>query len=128
MKKVNLTDKLSSISEHWRPKVVGALNGQAVKLAKFQGVFVWHHHDAEDELFLGIQGRFRVEFRDHSVEVGPGEFIIVPRGIEHRTVADVEAHVLLFEPAATRNTGNVVDSTFTAPTDGTFTDPSGGHL
>jgi mannose-6-phosphate isomerase-like protein (cupin superfamily) len=117
MEKVNLTQKLSLINEHWRPKVVGALNGQEVKLAKFHGAFVWHYHEAEDELFLGIEGRFNVEFRDHSVEIGPGEFIIVPRGVEHRTVADVEAHVLLFEPAATRNTGNVVDSTFTAPTD-----------
>jgi mannose-6-phosphate isomerase-like protein (cupin superfamily) len=115
MEKVNLTEKLSWISEHWRPKVVGALNGQEVKLAKFQGVFVWHHHETEDELFLGLHGRFKVEFRDHSVEVGPGELIIVPRGVEHRTVADLEAHVLIFEPAATCNTGNVVDSRFTAP-------------
>ena len=102
MEKVNLADKLSLITEHWRPKVVGALNGQEVKLA-------------EDELFLGIEGRFTVEFRDRSVEVGPGEFLIVPRGVEHRTVAEAEAHVLLFEPAATRNTGNVTDTTFTAP-------------
>jgi mannose-6-phosphate isomerase-like protein (cupin superfamily) len=115
MDKVNLADKLSLITEHWRPKVVGTLNGQEVKLVKFQGGFVWHHHDAEDELFLGVAGRFRIEFRDRTVDVGPGEFIIVPRGVEHRTVADTEAHVLLFEPAATRNTGNVVDPTFTAP-------------
>ena len=115
MEKVNLSDKLSLITEHWRPKVVGALNGQEVKLAKFQGTFVWHHHDAEDELFLGIEGRFIVEFRDRSVEVGPGEFLIVPRGVEHRTVAESEAHVLLFEPAATRNNGNVADTRFTAP-------------
>ena len=115
MEKVNLADKLSQISEHWRPKVVGALNGQEVKLVKFRGEFVWHHHEHEDELFLGIDGRFRVEFRDHSVEIGPGELIVVPRGVEHRTVAEAEAHVLLFEPAATRNTGNVVDPTFTAP-------------
>ena len=115
MEKVNLSDKLSLITEHWRPKVVGALNGQEVKLAKFQGTFVWHHHDDADELFLGIQGRFTVEFRDRSVVIGPGEFLIVPRGIEHRTLADAEAHVLLFEPASTRNTGNVTDATFTAP-------------
>ena len=115
MEKINLSDKLSLITEHWRPKAVGALNGQEVKLAKFHGTFVWHHHDHEDELFLGIQGGFTVEFRDGSVDIGPGEFLIVPRGVEHRTVADVEAHVLLFEPAATRNTGNVTDVTFAAP-------------
>jgi mannose-6-phosphate isomerase-like protein (cupin superfamily) len=115
MEKVNLLDKLSMITEHWRPKIVGTLNGQEVKLAKFQGTFVWHHHETEDELFLGVEGRFTVEFRDRSVEVGPGEFVIVPRGVEHRTLAETEAHVLLFEPAATRNTGNVADATFTAP-------------
>lgn len=83
---------------------------------KFQGTFVWHHHEREDELFLGIRGRFRIEFHDRSVEIGPGECIIVPRGVEHRTVADEEAHVLIFEPAETRNTGNVEDPAFTAPT------------
>ena len=116
MDKVNLNQKLALISEHWRPKVVGELNGQEVKLVKFQGTFVWHHHDHEDELFLGVIGTFRVEFRDRTVEVGPGEFIIVPRGVEHRTVADEEAAVLIFEPAATRNTGNVEHTEFTAPT------------
>ena len=115
MEKVNLSDKLLLITEYWRPKVVGALNGQEVKLAKFHGTFVWHHHDEEDELFLGIQGRFTVECRDRSIEIGPGEFLIVPRGIEHRTVANEQAHVLLFEPAATRNTGNLTDPTLTAP-------------
>ena len=115
MEKVNLAEKLSLIAEHWRPKVVGELNGQEVKLVKFQGTFVWHHHEREDELFLGVRGSFRVEFRDRAVELGPGEFIIVPRGVEHRTVAVEEAEVLVFEPAATRNTGNIDDSTFTAP-------------
>ncbi len=115
MEKVNLTEKLALITEHWRPKVVGELNGQEVKLVKFQGAFVWHHHQDADELFLGVRGRFRVEFRDHSIEVGPGEFIIVPRGVEHRTVANEEAQVLVFEPAATRNTGNVEHPTLTAP-------------
>jgi mannose-6-phosphate isomerase-like protein (cupin superfamily) len=115
--KVNVQAKLALITEHWRPKVVGTLNGQEVKLVKFQGEFVWHHHEAEDELFLGVHGTFRVEFRDCAVDVGPGEFLIVPRGVEHRTVAESEAHVLLFEPAETRNTGNVVDATFTAPND-----------
>ena len=115
MDKVNLSEKLGLISEHWRPKVVGELNGQEVKLAKFKGTFVWHHHDHEDELFLGLSGTFRVEFRDRAVEVGPGEFIIVPRGVEHRTVAEEEAAILVFEPAATRNTGNVEHSELTAP-------------
>jgi len=115
MDKINLADKLTQISEHWRPKVVGELNGQEVKLVKFQGEFVWHQHEQEDELFLGVAGRFRVEFRDRVVEIGPGELIVVPHGVEHRTVAEEEAHVLLFEPAATRNTGNVVDAELTAP-------------
>lgn len=115
MEKVNLADKLSLIHEHWRPKVVGALNGQEVKLVKLQGVFVWHQHANADELFLGIHGRLTVEFRDRSIDVGPGEFVIVPRGVEHRTIAESEAHVLIFEPAATLNTGNVVDPVFTAP-------------
>ena len=116
MHKINLTEELRLITEHWRPKVVGELNGQEVKLVKFQGTFVWHHHDHEDELFLGLSGTFRVEFRDRTVEVGPGEFIIVSRGVEHRTVADEEAAVLIFEPAGTRNTGNVEHSELTAPT------------
>ena len=115
MDKISLIEKLGLITEHWRPKVVGELNGQEVKLAKFKGTFVWHHHDHEDELFLGVTGRFRLEFRDRAVDVGPGEFIIVPRGIEHRTVAEEEASVLIFEPAETRNTGDIEHSTFTAP-------------
>jgi mannose-6-phosphate isomerase-like protein (cupin superfamily) len=94
---------------------VAELNGQAVKLVKFQGEFVWHHHDEEDELFLVWRGRFRMEFRDRTVELGPGEALVVPRGVEHRPVADEEVEVLLFEPAATRNTGNVVDERLTAP-------------
>jgi mannose-6-phosphate isomerase-like protein (cupin superfamily) len=115
VEKVVLIEKFALISEHWRPKVVGELNGQEVKLVKFLGAFVWHHHEREDELFLGVSGSFRVEFRDRAVEVGPGEFVVVPRGLEHRTVADVEAEVLVFEPAETRNTGNVADARFTAP-------------
>jgi mannose-6-phosphate isomerase-like protein (cupin superfamily) len=115
LEKVLIKEKLDMITEHWRPKVVGELNGQEVKLVKFQGEFVWHHHEREDELFLGIAGSFRVEFRDHFVEVRPGEFIIVPHGVEHRTVAGEEASVLLFEPAAVRNTGNVIDPKLTAP-------------
>ena len=115
MNKINLAEKLEQITEHWRPKVIGELNGQEVKLVKFRGEFVWHHHDDADELFLGVKGRFRVEFRDHAVELGPGDMIIVPRGVEHRTVAQREAQVLLFEPADVRNTGNVVHPSLTAP-------------
>lgn len=115
MEKVILAEKLGLITEHWRPKVVGELNGQEVKLVKFKGAFVWHHHEVEDELFLGVAGQFRVEFRDRVVEIHPGELIIVPRGVEHRTVAEEEAAILVFEPAATRNTGNVVHPEQTAP-------------
>ena len=113
--KFNLAEKFSLFSETWRPKVVAALNGQEVKIVKVQGTFPWHHHETEDEFFLVWKGRFRVEFRDRVVDLGAGEGVVVPRGIEHRTAADAEAEVILFEPAATRNTGNVVDATFTAP-------------
>lgn len=116
MEKVNLSEKFALINEHWRPKVVGELNGQEVKLVKFQGEFPWHHHEAEDEMFLAIKGSFRIEFRDKTVELAPGEFIIVPRGTEHRPVADAEVEVLLFEPKNVKNTGNVEDARFTAPT------------
>jgi mannose-6-phosphate isomerase-like protein (cupin superfamily) len=107
MEKVNLKEKLSRFAESWSPKIVGELNGQLVKLVKFVGEFVWHHHENEDELFLVVKGRFRMEFRDRHVWLGEGEFLIVPRGVEHRPVAEEEAHVLLFEPASTLNTGNV---------------------
>lgn len=107
MNKVNLADKFKSFSEHWSPKVVGELNGQQVKLVKFQGEFVWHHHEDEDELFFVVKGRFRIEFRDRRVWLEAGEFMIVPRGTEHKPVADEEVHVLLFEPAGTLNTGNI---------------------
>jgi mannose-6-phosphate isomerase-like protein (cupin superfamily) len=107
MDKVNLREKLARFSELWSPKIVGALNGQLVKLVKFQGPFLWHHHEHEDELFLVVHGRFRMEFRDRHVWLEQGEFLIVPRGVEHRPVAEEEAHVLLFEPASTLNTGNV---------------------
>jgi mannose-6-phosphate isomerase-like protein (cupin superfamily) len=109
MNKVNLAEKLALFSEYWSPKVVGELNGQQVKLVKFKGPFTWHRHDAEDEMFLVVKGRFRMEFRDHNLELAEGEFIVVPKGVEHRPVADEEAHVLLFEPATTLNTGNVVN-------------------
>src|SRR5262249_45616369 len=107
MEKVNLSEKFARFSEQWKPKIVGELNGQQVKLIKFQGPFAWHHHDGEDELFLVVKGRFRLEFRDRHVWLEEGEFLIVPRGVEHRPVAEEEAHVLLFEPASTLNTGNV---------------------
>ena len=107
MEKVNLAEKLALFSDHWKPRVVGELNGQHVKLVKFVGEFVWHKHDHEDELFLVVKGRFRMEFRDRHVVLGEGEFLIVPRGVEHRPVADEEVSVLLFEPTTTLNTGDV---------------------
>ena len=115
MEKISLPDKFAKFSEHWRPKVVAALNGQEVKLVKVQGVFPWHHHEHEDEMFMVWRGRFRVEFRDRVVDMGPGEFVVVPRGVEHRTAADEEAEVLIFEPAEVLNTGNVIDDHYTAP-------------
>jgi GrpB-like predicted nucleotidyltransferase (UPF0157 family)/mannose-6-phosphate isomerase-like protein (cupin superfamily) len=117
MDKVNLREKFARFTEPWKPKVAGDLNGQQVKLAKFQGPFVWHHHDQEDELFLVVKGRFRMEFRDRHVWLEEGEFLIVPGGVEHRPVADEEAHVLLFEPASTLNTGNVRDERTVAQLD-----------
>jgi len=115
MDKVNLAAKLALIAEHWRPRVVAELNGQEVKLVKLQGAFVWHQHEREDELFLVIRGRLRIEFRDQVVVLEPGEFIVVPHGVEHRPVADEEVELLLFEPAGTRNTGDVEHPTLTAP-------------
>ena len=112
MTKVNLAAKLASFSDHFSPRIVGELNGQHVKLVKFQGDFVWHHHDAEDELFLVIRGSFRMGCRDEAgaeseITLNPDEFLIVPRGQEHRPMADEEVEILLFEPAGTLNTGNV---------------------
>jgi mannose-6-phosphate isomerase-like protein (cupin superfamily) len=104
---VNLAEKFGLFSEAWRPRVVAELNGQQVKLAKLRGEFVWHHHADEDELFLVVRGRLRIQFRDGEVAIGEGELVVVPRGVEHRPIADEEAHVLLFEPASTLNTGNV---------------------
>lgn len=105
--RVSLAEKLASFSEHWVPKVVGELNGQYVKVVKFQGEYVWHHHANEDELFLVIDGHIEIHFRDHIVPLDSGEFCIVPRGVDHKPVASKSASVLLFEPASTRNTGNV---------------------
>lgn len=106
MKKVNLSQKLSLFNDHWNLRVVGKLNGQEVKLVKFQGEFVWHKHDHEDEMFLVVKGRFTMEFRDRKVELAENEFLIVPRGVEHRPVAEEEVCVLLFEPAGVLNTGD----------------------
>ncbi len=107
MDKVNLSEKLRQISDLWSPRIVGELNGQHVKLVKIRGEFIWHHHDAEDELFLVIHGRLDMHLRDRVVTIREGEFFIVPRGVEHKPVAEAEAHILLFEPAGTLNTGNV---------------------
>lgn len=105
MNKINLAQKLSLFSAHWSPKIVAELNGQHVKLVKFQGPFVWHSHEHEDELFCVVRGSFRMELRDQSIELRAGEMLVVPRGVEHRPVADHEVEVLLFEPASTVNTG-----------------------
>ena len=107
IEKINLSEKLGRFTDYWNPRIVAELNGQQVKLAKLRGEFVWHHHEAEDELFLVLHGRLRMLLRDGEVVVGPGEVIVIPRGVEHRPVADEEVHLLLFEPASTLNTGNV---------------------
>jgi mannose-6-phosphate isomerase-like protein (cupin superfamily) len=107
MERVNIHEKLALITDQWNPRVVGELNGQHVKLVKFQGEFVWHDHAAEDELFLVVRGSFRMDFRDLSVTLKEGDFIIVPRGVEHRSVAEQEVEVMLFEPAQIKHTGEV---------------------
>jgi mannose-6-phosphate isomerase-like protein (cupin superfamily) len=111
MDKINLAQKLSLFEDHWNPRIAGELNGQYLKLVKFKGPFTWHHHENEDEMFLVVKGRFRMDYReegrDREVWIEEGEFIVVPRGVEHRPVAEEVCHVLLFEPATTLNTGNV---------------------
>jgi mannose-6-phosphate isomerase-like protein (cupin superfamily) len=109
MKKVDLLDKFSLFNDHWSPKIVGELNGQQVKLVKLQGEFVWHKHDNEDELFFVVKGGFTMELRDQNIKLKEGEFLIVPKGVEHKPVAEKEAWVMLVEPSATLNTGNVID-------------------
>lgn len=106
MERINLDEKLSLFSDYWNPKIIGELNGQQVKLVKIKGEFVWHAHDREDELFFVIKGSFRMEFRDKSVVLSENDMIIVPRGVEHRPVAEEEASLMLFEPSGTLNTGN----------------------
>ena len=107
VERIDLWEKLARFDERWTPRIVAELNGQHVKIAKLEGEFVWHAHADEDELFLVLKGRLRIELRDGSVELAPGQMAVVPRGVEHRPVADGEVHVLLFEPAGTLNTGNV---------------------
>jgi mannose-6-phosphate isomerase-like protein (cupin superfamily) len=107
MERVDLAESFARIHDHWRPRVVGELNGQYVKLVKFRGEFVWHRHEREDELFLVVAGSFRMEFRDRTVRLSAGQFLVVPRGVEHRPVAEDEVQVLLFEPVSTLNTGDV---------------------
>lgn len=106
MEKINLDEKFHLINDHWNPRVAGELNGQQVKLVKFKGEFIWHKHDHEDELFLVVQGEFDMELRDKTITIHENEFIIIPRGIEHRPVAKEEVSVMLFEPASTLNTGD----------------------
>lgn len=112
MQKVRLEEKLAAFSDHWHPRIVGALNGQEVKIVKFQGPFVWHRHDDADEMFLVLHGSFRMDYQEasgarRSIEIGEKEFLIVPRGVDHCPFAEEEVHVLLFEPAGTLNTGNI---------------------
>jgi len=109
LERVNLADKLDLITEYWSPKIVGELNGQYVKLAKLRGEFLWHHHEAEDELFLVLKGRLIIKLRGRDVALQEGEFLIVPRGVEHKPVAEEEAHVLVLEPKSTLNTGNALN-------------------
>ena len=109
IEKVNISEKLAMFSDHWNPRIVGELNGQQVKLAKLNGEFVWHKHEEENELFLLISGKFTMDLRDGPISMEPGEFLIIPRGVEHRPVADGEVHMLLFEPVSTLNTGNLVN-------------------
>jgi mannose-6-phosphate isomerase-like protein (cupin superfamily) len=114
MEAVSLTEKFALFSDHWRPKMIASANGQELKLIKVQGEFPWHRHEKADELFLVWKGRFRVEFKDRAVTLGPGELVVVPAGVLHRTAADEEAEVLCFEPADVLNTGDVTDAEFTA--------------
>ncbi|MEK6288227.1 MAG: cupin domain-containing protein [Acidobacteriota bacterium] len=117
MEKVSLTEKLGSFQEYWSPKIVGELNDSFVKLVKLKGEFVWHHHEAEDELFLVVKGSLLMKFRDREIRVEEGEFVIVPRGVEHLPIAEEEVHVLLLEPKSTLNTGDVVNERTVAELD-----------
>lgn len=107
MEKVNIREKLNLIHDHWNPRIIGELNGQHVKAVKIKGEFMFHHHENEDELFLVIKGKLKMEFRDKTVEINEGEFLIVPKMVEHKPIAGEEVEMLLFEPASTLNTGNL---------------------
>ena len=107
MNKVNLAERFSLFNEHWQPKIVGQLNGQHVKLAKLKGEFVWHSHENEDEFFMVIKGHLTIKLKDETIELDEGEFYIVPKGVEHLPIADEEAHIMMFEPKDTLNTGDV---------------------
>ena len=109
MEKVNLAEKFELFREHWSPKIVGEVNDCYLKVVKFKGEFVWHHHDVEDEMFMVIKGRFVMKLKDKDVQLEQGEFIVIPRGVEHMPVADEEVEVLLIEPKTTLNTGNVTN-------------------
>lgn len=109
MEKVNVEKKLSLFTDYWNPRIAGELNGQLVKLTKLKGEFIWHKHDNEDELFYVLRGKLRMELRDQTIEIHENEFLIVPRGVEHKPVADEEVSIMLFEPATTVNTGNVIN-------------------
>jgi mannose-6-phosphate isomerase-like protein (cupin superfamily) len=115
MEKVSLSEKLSLIDDYWKPRIVGEFNGQEAKIVKFLGTFVWHRHDSEDELFLCLSGECTIEFQGSSVTLAQGDMVVVPRGVEHRSSAEREAHLLICEPIGTRNTGNIVDPVLTAP-------------
>ena len=107
MDKVNIQEKFNAFSDSWNPRIIAELNGQHVKAARLTGEFVWHHHDAEDEMFLVLKGKLTMAFRDKTVVINPGEFIVVPKGVEHKPIAEGEVELLLFEPASTLNTGNL---------------------
>jgi mannose-6-phosphate isomerase-like protein (cupin superfamily) len=117
VQKINLAEQFARFTEHWRPKIVAELNGQVVRLVKVRGEFVWHSHPGEDELFYVVRGTLRMDFRDRSVTLDPGDMLVVPRGVEHRPVAADECELVLFEPAEVRNTGEVEHPTLTAPRD-----------
>lgn len=117
MDKINLVDKFSQFTEHWSPKIAGQVNDMHVKLAKLKGEFMWHHHDNEDEMFLVVKGQLTLKFRDQDVHLKEGEFLIIPKGVEHLPVADEEVQVLLFEPTTTLNTGNLTNERTVADLD-----------
>jgi mannose-6-phosphate isomerase-like protein (cupin superfamily) len=113
IEKINIREKLDSFNDYWNPRVAGKLNGQLIKLVKFKGEFIWHKHDQEDEMFLVIEGEFNMELKDKKIFLTKGDFIIIPKGTEHRPVALQEVHVMLFEPETTLNTGDITDSNYT---------------